>query len=418
MQQNLIFYLTVIWAINIYASNGYDFAMHRRHSIDQVKEVASIDSDTIIEGTKGKRISMKCTVNNLKNYKITWYFKGIALTYNNIRIRNDKRISIENPKPNEWILIIDGIDSKDEGYYSCRLDNGLKKFMHLIIGVPPKFIGSHNGNHVIVNTVVGENVTLSCEAYGNPAPTIYWYRHNKLVSTGAHLHILNVSRFAHSEYECVARNKVDPAASRRFRINVNFPPVLNIMYNLMFQTVRGELQVLCEISANPINSVRWYRNNEELKDASANQVIMLHNRNSVEIKKEKPISIHTKRVAQHKFVSKLRLLDVSPASNGIYKCVVNGFEGKDVSKEVLVTEIKDTPKQEKLTSKVASFNKELTFQESAYLGRGARSNITKVGIESFTLSENLSSSASKASNIVSFGFICTYLILNNYIVYS
>jgi hypothetical protein len=93
--------------------------------------------------------------------------------------------------------------------------------MHLIIGVPPKFTGIHDGNHVIVNTKFGENVTLACEALGNPQPIIYWYKNSKLVSTGAHLHLLNVNGVANSEYECVARNKVEPAASRRFKINVN-----------------------------------------------------------------------------------------------------------------------------------------------------------------------------------------------------
>ncbi len=93
--------------------------------------------------------------------------------------------------------------------------------MYLKVGVPPKFSGNNNGNHVIVNTQMGENVTLSCQADGNPMPVIYWYLKKKLVATGEHLHLFNLSQFAHSEYECVARNNILPDPSRKFKINVH-----------------------------------------------------------------------------------------------------------------------------------------------------------------------------------------------------
>ncbi len=87
--------------------------------------------------------------------------------------------------------------------------------------MPPKFIENNNGNKVVINTVEQQNVTLSCEAEGNPMPTVYWYKNNKLIATGTHLHLNNISRFGHSEYECVARNKIEPDPSRHFKINVN-----------------------------------------------------------------------------------------------------------------------------------------------------------------------------------------------------
>ena len=92
--------------------------------------------------------------------------------------------------------------------------------MYLKVGVPPTFTGNNNGNHVIINTPVGKNVTLSCEAAGNPMPVIYWYMKKTLIATGAHLHLANISEFAHSEYECVARNNILPDPSRKFKINV------------------------------------------------------------------------------------------------------------------------------------------------------------------------------------------------------
>ena len=63
-----------------------------------------------------------------------WYFNGILLTLNTNRIRDDKRYSIENPTPHEWKLIIDPVSSSDEGQYSCRLTNGLKRSIFLTVG--------------------------------------------------------------------------------------------------------------------------------------------------------------------------------------------------------------------------------------------------------------------------------------------
>ena len=47
--------------------------------LDQVAQAGVIESDQIIEGTRGKRISMRCLVKNVKNYKVSYclFFGGI-----------------------------------------------------------------------------------------------------------------------------------------------------------------------------------------------------------------------------------------------------------------------------------------------------------------------------------------------------
>ena len=62
----------------------------------------------------------------------------------------------------------------------------------------------------------GDNVTLSCNASGNPVPTISWTRDGSLISSGdqrisfeagnRRLTITNVSRVDSGEYRCVADN--------------------------------------------------------------------------------------------------------------------------------------------------------------------------------------------------------------------
>ena len=65
----------------------------------------------------------------------------------------------------------------------------------------------------------GQNITLSCNASGNPVPTISWTIHGHPVNTSHNprisfsddkkqLIITNVSRTDSGEYRCVAKNRV------------------------------------------------------------------------------------------------------------------------------------------------------------------------------------------------------------------
>lgn len=71
---------------------------------------------------------------NYFHIKIAWYFNGILLSLNSIRIINNKYYSIENPLPNEWILVIDPVNTIHDGQYSCHVNNGLKKNINLRVG--------------------------------------------------------------------------------------------------------------------------------------------------------------------------------------------------------------------------------------------------------------------------------------------
>ena len=97
----------------------------------------------------------------------------------------------------------------------------MKRSIFLKVGVPPVFTENNGSHQIVINTPEKQNITLSCEAEGNPVPTIFWYKSDKLIGTGPLLHLHDVNRHSHSEYECVARNSIEPAPSRHFKINVN-----------------------------------------------------------------------------------------------------------------------------------------------------------------------------------------------------
>lgn len=430
-----------------------------------------IEGDQIIEARRGKSVSMKCVVHNTKNYKIAWYFNGIILGLGNLRIRDDKRISVENLQSNEWKLNIDSISEADEGYYSCRLSNGMKKLMFLRVGVPPKFTKFTNGNNsshqVVVETVEHQNVTLSCEAEGNPLPTIYWYKNNELITTGPHLHLTNITRHSHSEYECVARNKIEPDPSRHFKLNVLFSANINLMYHLKEHKKKlhysynsnsntdfykpteagnlindGELQIVCEILGNPIQAIHWFKDGLRIKDDTNKHNNVLTSSleaGDLSRKKKKIITIHTVQHNPHRFVSKLKIKNVNFLDNGDYECQVHGFEGntsKSVGVNVINTRTENEnepilnkfiPKQSNKSEKedgdddVTSLaNEQPTSRvaiESNYLfhGRGARSNLTKLDNGYDLIEINAATSALKQSNYIqSLILLCIIFKFNLY----
>ena len=74
----------------------------------------------------------------------------------------------------------------------------------------------------------GENITLSCNATGNPEPSISWVKDGFLIQSNSRINfslgnkiltITNTSRTDSGEYRCVARNRVGNDTSN-FKVNV------------------------------------------------------------------------------------------------------------------------------------------------------------------------------------------------------
>ena len=77
----------------------------------------------------------------------------------------------------------------------------------------------------IVDTEAGKNVTLTCNASGDPLPSITWTKigvaHDQFNFTGHKLHILNVKRTDVGLYRCTANNGFGREATRVSVVNIN-----------------------------------------------------------------------------------------------------------------------------------------------------------------------------------------------------
>ena len=63
---------------------------------------------------------------------------------------------------------------------------------------------------------VGQNLTLTCNASGDPLPEVTWSKEGQTLRvfnvTGPVLHLVNVTREDFGSYKCTAKNKVGEAS--------------------------------------------------------------------------------------------------------------------------------------------------------------------------------------------------------------
>ena len=91
-----------------------------------------------------------------------------------------------------------------------------------------------------MTTTEGSDLTFSCDASGNPAPTISWKRDGSPLNAVGRtsfsddkkqLTITNVSRTDSREYQCVAKNKVGSDTSKSASLNVQCK--FNILFSII-----------------------------------------------------------------------------------------------------------------------------------------------------------------------------------------
>ena len=98
----------------------------------------------------------------------------------------------------------------------------------ILIADQPGII-THPQNHTATE---GYNVTLSCDATGNPLPTLLWTKDGSLVNASVNfrislssdrkqLTITNVNRADSGQYRCVANNSVGTVTSNAATLDVH-----------------------------------------------------------------------------------------------------------------------------------------------------------------------------------------------------
>ncbi|VDI73130.1 opioid binding protein/cell adhesion molecule-like [Mytilus galloprovincialis] len=269
----------------------------------------------------GKTAILPCTIEHLAGHKVVWTDRfSTLLTYDIGRIIDDDRIGIERPFTNDWNLLIHDVKYEDAGKYVCQINTKpvKTKTVMLHVLVPPKINVSLSSGDIIARE--GDTVTLTCNVSGIPAPTVHWYRRpldhgiskakERVGMNGEYLIIHNISRYCDGIYECVAFNDVPPAVNKDIKVEVEFPPEIQLQNRRIGQFPGRETILECQITAFPNNYNVWRFKGKDLKTTTKHRIEIYNDGN-------------------HRMTLSLRVMDITYADYGNYTCVAQNKLGTD-----------------------------------------------------------------------------------------
>ncbi|KAI4577648.1 hypothetical protein MJT46_003483 [Ovis ammon polii x Ovis aries] len=187
---------------------------------------------------------------------------------------------------------------EDAGQYTCVVTNELGEAMknyHVEVLIPPSISKDDLFGEVsmkVVKTKVNSTLTLECECWAMPPPTISWYKDGQPVTPNQRVHILGEGRLLQIQptqvsdsgrYLCVATN-VAGEDDQAFNVLIQVPPIFQKVGDATadFETpfreeeARGgvteyrevvennPVYLYCDTNAVPAPELTWYREDRPL----------------------------------------------------------------------------------------------------------------------------------------------------------
>ncbi|KAM8746417.1 hemicentin-1 isoform 1-T1 [Acanthopagrus schlegelii] len=162
---------------------------------------------------------------------------------------------------------------EDAGRYTCIVSNSAgeeRKNFNLDILVPPSIVDEGT----VMETKVKEkhNITLTCEASGNPVPEIKWLKDGQLLVPDRRHQVLSHGRFLQislaqvadtGRYSCLASNSAGDR-SRHFNLNVLVSPTIagsgpDGSAEEVTVTLSSPTSLVCEVQSYPPALITWLK---------------------------------------------------------------------------------------------------------------------------------------------------------------
>ncbi|PVD19835.1 hypothetical protein C0Q70_20328 [Pomacea canaliculata] len=278
---------------------------------------------------------LPCSVKFLGNHQIVWTdHSSTLLTFEDRRIIDDERLSVERPFTKDWNLHIRRVQYKDQGVYSCQINTVPVKIktVNLRVEVPAKIIDYLSSEDITVRE--NEKVTLVCNVTGVPPAEVTWYRHltdrkgkqkQKVGVNGEVLIIHNITRYCGDSYECVAYNgstSLSTASSKCRWI----APEIYLPNKRIGQDLGKETILECTVTAFPHAVSIWMR--FAIVNKGVHKVILVD---------ETFAKYRTEAYEEdHNIITlSLRIFSIEKQDYGEYTCVASNKLGKDSESMIL-----------------------------------------------------------------------------------
>ncbi|KAK5606801.1 hypothetical protein CRENBAI_015566 [Crenichthys baileyi] len=173
-------------------------------------------------------------------------------------------------------LLVERLTLEDEGWFECRillLDSRTDNFQNgtwtfLSITAPPVFIKTPP---TFVEVLLGDSLTLSCGAHGNPRPTIVWHKdespiekHEKIKVLNGTLSLATVTRNVSGVYKCHVSNS-EGNLTHYTQLQVQGPPIILISPGDTTLNMSQDAVLQCQADAYPSNlTYEWLKQGQNV----------------------------------------------------------------------------------------------------------------------------------------------------------
>ncbi|XP_037126673.1 neural cell adhesion molecule 1a isoform X16 [Syngnathus acus] len=295
----------------------------------------------------GGSILLACDADGYPEPIVTW-------AHNNVILESGDKYSLTEDGSE---LVIKDVIKVDEGDYTCIARNKageMSQEVSLNVFVQAKITYLNNQTA----TEFDDEVTLTCEASGDPTPSISWSFQNRMFSEGeqshdgnivvrsharvSSLHLKNVDFTYAGEYLCTASNSIGQD-NQPVYLEVRYAP--KILGVVAVYTWEGNpANISCGVEAHPGASVTWFRDGLQVPSVNTSNVKIYSTQSS-------------------------SYLEVSPESQsdfGSYNCTATNAMGTESKEFILIqAEVPSPPEIQRLepfsSSAAVEFDEPVSF---------------------------------------------------------
>ncbi|XP_036791689.1 hemicentin-1 [Oncorhynchus mykiss] len=221
--------------------------------------------DAIMEKVSNSKVTIPCPAEGSPFPKVRWFKNGLGI------FPDQSEFSVAE----DGSLVIGSASASHSGDFKCVASNdagSVERKTRLKVNVPPEI--QDDGQPLNLTVTLKQPLTLGCDAFGIPSPTITWTKdgHNVVDSLGVYLQngkrllrIYRVQEEHGGQFTCTASNTAGQAR-RNYNIVVQAPPVISGTSRVQdLSVVAGqEVEVQCWVGGRPAPKVEWSRDGEVL----------------------------------------------------------------------------------------------------------------------------------------------------------
>ncbi|XP_014015728.2 hemicentin-1 [Salmo salar] len=221
--------------------------------------------DVIMEKVSNSKVTIPCPAEGSPFPKVRWFKNGLGI------FPDQSEFSVAE----DGSLVIGSASASHSGDFKCVASNdagSVERKTRLKVNVPPEI--QDDGQPLNLTVTLKQPLTLGCDAFGIPSPTITWTKDglNVVDSLGVYLQngkrllrIYRVQEEHGGQFTCTASNTAGQAR-RDYNIVVQAPPIISGTSRVQdLSVVAGqEVEFQCRVGGRPAPKVEWSRDGEVL----------------------------------------------------------------------------------------------------------------------------------------------------------